>query len=120
MPGVAKPELKSALAETKPSLPEVAPVASAVKNSVRCPCYETFFFFFVVDDVKLKQGTLTEGEGSVRSTSSLGLLVLLYSNNVFSINSSLSKLVITRRSTLLSLPFGEDSLAKVFVSGRYL
>jgi hypothetical protein len=71
MPGVAKPELVSTLAETKPSLPEVAPVASAVKNSVRCPCYETFFSSSKRSS-KLKQGTLTEGEGSVRSTSSLG------------------------------------------------
>jgi hypothetical protein len=51
----------------------------------------------------LVQGTLTEGEASVRLTSSLGKLVLLMINNIFYIKMRCSRLASTRRYTVLSL-----------------
>jgi hypothetical protein len=56
----------------------------------RCPCY--------------KQGSLTEGEGSVDLFIRVARFVRKV-NKIFNIESSSSILVSTRRSTLLSLPF---------------
>ncbi len=50
-----------------------------------------------------KHGSLTKGEGSVQLTSSSSELDCRKINNMFSIKSNCSKLVSTRRSTVLSI-----------------
>jgi len=55
--------------------------------------------------LKEGRGKLNEGEGSVQLTSSLRLAVLYKKvNEIFNIKRSLSKLVSTRRSTVLNHP----------------